>query len=144
MPTYEYECTKCGHGWELFQSIKAEPERTCPKCRKRTAVRKIGMGAGILTGGRGGDAGPAAAGAPAQATKPAADASGTAGKADAGTKATADAKPAPAPAPAAEGSVNATHPAREGRGAGNLRDAIARQRRQAAARSKPAAKRRTT
>jgi putative FmdB family regulatory protein len=135
MPTYEYECTKCGHAWELFQSIKAEPERTCPKCRKRTAMRKIGIGAGILTGGRGGDAEPTAAAAPAQAAKPATDATG---KADTGTKATSDAKPAPAPAPAAEGSVNATHPAREGRGAGNLRDAIARQRKQATARAKPA------
>ena len=46
-----------------------------------------------------------------------------------------DAKAAPAaPAPAAE-KVNATHPSREGRGAGNLRDAIARQRKQATTRS---------
>ena len=30
--------------------------------------------------------------------------------------------------PADAGKVNATHPAREGRGAGNLRDAIRRQR----------------
>ena len=37
--------------------------------------------------------------------------------------------PAPsAPAPADTGKVNSTHPARDGRGAGNLRDAIARQR----------------
>lgn len=139
MPTYEYECTKCRHGWELFQSIKAEPERTCPKCRRRTAARKIGMGAGILTGARGGDAEPAAAAPKADAAKPAAEAAaGT--RPEAGTaKPAADAKAPASPAPAAaDGKVNATHPAREGRGAGNLRDAIARQRKQAGARAKPA------
>ncbi len=138
MPTYEYECTKCGHGWELFQSIKAEPERSCPKCRKRTAMRKIGIGAGILTGGRGGDAEPAATGTATDTAKPAADAGTTAGKSDAAAAPAAGAKPAAAPAPAGDGKVNATHPAREGRGAGNLRDAIARQRKQATVRAKPA------
>jgi len=52
MPTYEYECEACHHAWEQFQSIKAEPERVCPKCGKRKARRKIGVGAGILIGGR--------------------------------------------------------------------------------------------
>lgn len=134
MPTYEYECTNCRKGWELFQSIKAEPERTCPKCGKRSAVRKFGIGAGILTGGRGGDAEPGTVAPGPDAAKAAPDAA-------AGTK--VDAKPAseakaPPPAPAKDGSVNATHPAREGRGAGNLRDAIARQRKQAGTKAKPA------
>lgn len=138
MPTYEYECTNCRKAWELFQSIKAEPERTCPKCGKRSAVRKFGIGAGILTGGRGGDAEPGTVAPKAEATKTATDAAaGT----KAGTAPAPEAKAlpaAPAPAPAKEGSVNATHPAREGRGAGNLRDAIARQRKQAGKAAKPA------
>ena len=53
MPTYDYRCTKCEHEWELFQSIKAEPEKKCPECGKRTAKRVIGAGAGIIFKGSG-------------------------------------------------------------------------------------------
>jgi putative FmdB family regulatory protein len=56
MPTYEYECSSCRHAWDLFQSIKADPERKCPKCGRMTARRKIGIGAAILSGGRSADA----------------------------------------------------------------------------------------
>lgn len=138
MPTYEYECTKCGKQWELFQSIKAEPERTCPKCGRATARRKIGMGAAILSGGRGGsdDVGgsrDAGASKDSGTTKGAGDA-----KADAGKPAAPAAGPAASGAsakPSDDGKLNSTHPARDGRGAGNLRDAIARQRAAAAKKS---------
>jgi putative FmdB family regulatory protein len=53
MPTYDYECKACHHRWELFQSIKAEPEKKCPKCGKRQAQRLIGAGAGIIFKGSG-------------------------------------------------------------------------------------------
>jgi putative FmdB family regulatory protein len=53
MPTYDYECKACYHRWELFQSIKAEPEKKCPKCGKRQAQRVIGPGAGIIFKGSG-------------------------------------------------------------------------------------------
>ncbi|MFV0444861.1 MAG: FmdB family zinc ribbon protein [Planctomycetaceae bacterium] len=53
MPTYDYRCSKCNHEWEVFQSIKAEPEKKCPACGKRTAKRVIGPGAGILFKGSG-------------------------------------------------------------------------------------------
>lgn len=53
MPTYDYVCTKCDHKWESFQSIKAEPERKCPECGKRSAKRMIGPGAGIIFRGSG-------------------------------------------------------------------------------------------
>ena len=137
MPTYDYECSKCGHGWELFQSIKAPHETHCPKCKRATAVRKIGMGAAIFTGGRAAEPAeaPAATSAVKDAAKPAADAKPAAeakpGAAKDAPAAPAAAAPAPAPsapAPADTGKVNSTHPARDGRGAGNLRDAIARQR----------------
>jgi len=130
MPTYEYRCTACRHAWERFQSIKADPERTCPKCGKPTAQRQVGIGIGILTGGRASESSDAAA----SATKPA---DATAAPAKNGTAATTPSKaevtPQPAAAPkeakaADAGKVNATHPAREGRGAGNLRDTIRRQR----------------
>jgi len=53
MPTYDYECKACHHRWETFQSIKAEPEKKCPKCGKRQAQRMIGAGAGIIFKGSG-------------------------------------------------------------------------------------------
>ncbi|MFM7798176.1 MAG: FmdB family zinc ribbon protein [Planctomycetota bacterium] len=132
MPTYEYECTKCGKQWERLQSIKAEPERECPKCGRATARRKVGIGFAILSGGRSGDAGET--GAASGASKGAGDANAPAApageaKATTGGPSPAPAKDAPAvSAPKGEGKLNSTHPARDGRGAGNLRDAIARQR----------------
>jgi putative FmdB family regulatory protein len=52
MPTYDYECTHCGHVFEAFQSITAEPISSCPKCGK--AVRRlIGGGMGIIFKGSG-------------------------------------------------------------------------------------------
>jgi len=53
MPTYDYRCNKCGHTWELFQSIKAEPLKKCPECKKNGAERVIGPGAAILFKGSG-------------------------------------------------------------------------------------------
>lgn len=52
MPTYDYVCSKCGHQFELFQSIKEEPKRACPKCKGRVK-RLIGSGAGLLFKGSG-------------------------------------------------------------------------------------------
>ena len=52
MPTYEYECQRCGHEFEQFQSIKDEPLKRCPKCRGKVR-RKIGTGAGIIFKGAG-------------------------------------------------------------------------------------------
>ena len=52
MPTYEYECRKCQHRFELFQSIKEAPKRSCPKCRGRVK-RLLGTGAGLLFKGSG-------------------------------------------------------------------------------------------
>ena len=44
MPTYDYECGACNHKWELFQSIKAEPEKKCPVCKKKKARRETEFG----------------------------------------------------------------------------------------------------
>lgn len=52
MPTYEYECRKCGHRFELFQSIKEPPRQRCPKCRGKLQ-RLLGTGAGLLFRGSG-------------------------------------------------------------------------------------------
>ena len=52
MPTYEYECRKCGHEFEFFQTMTAEPLKKCPKCRGQLR-RKIGSGAGLIFKGSG-------------------------------------------------------------------------------------------
>jgi len=53
LPTYEYECTACGHEFESFHSIKAPPIKKCPKCGKMKVKRLIGLGAGLLFKGSG-------------------------------------------------------------------------------------------
>ena len=52
MPTYEYECTRCGHAFERFQTITEEPVKRCPRCRGKVR-RLIGVGSGILFRGSG-------------------------------------------------------------------------------------------
>lgn len=52
MPTYEYECTACGHQFEEFQKMTDKPVEICPKCKGKVR-RKISGGAGILFKGSG-------------------------------------------------------------------------------------------
>ena len=52
MPTYEYECQKCGHRFDAFQSMKDDPLLECPKC-KGPIKRMIGTGAGFIFKGSG-------------------------------------------------------------------------------------------
>ena len=52
MPTYEYECQKCSHHFEQFQSITAEPIQICPVCQG-AVKRLIGRGGGIIFKGSG-------------------------------------------------------------------------------------------
>ena len=53
MPTYDYLCDNCGHGFEKFQSITARTLRKCPKCGKNSLKRLIGTGAGVIFKGSG-------------------------------------------------------------------------------------------
>ena len=60
MPTYEYECKKCGHRFEHFQSITADPLKSCLKesCpqeggRRGKVQRLISTGGGLLFKGSG-------------------------------------------------------------------------------------------
>lgn len=52
MPTYEYECTKCKHRFDIFQNMTAEPLKKCPECKGKLE-RLIGKGAGIIFKGSG-------------------------------------------------------------------------------------------
>ena len=53
MPTYEYICRACEHEFEEFQSIKADPIKVCPKCRKKKVERKISTGGAVIFKGGG-------------------------------------------------------------------------------------------
>lgn len=60
MPTYEYQCLKCEKTFELFQSMKDEPIRSCPEGQcgmspwgKGDVKRLLGTGAGIIFKGSG-------------------------------------------------------------------------------------------
>jgi len=53
MPTYDYVCDGCGHQFEAFESIKADPQTDCPECKDQKLRRKIGPGAAILFKGSG-------------------------------------------------------------------------------------------
>jgi putative FmdB family regulatory protein len=53
MPTYDYICDACGHEFEAFESIKADPQSVCQTCHEVRLRRKIGPGAAILFKGSG-------------------------------------------------------------------------------------------
>jgi putative FmdB family regulatory protein len=53
MPTYEYECEQCGHHFDEFESILAEPLKTCPECGKDKLRRLFGGGSAIIFKGSG-------------------------------------------------------------------------------------------
>lgn len=52
MPTYEYECAKCGHRFEKFQKMTDAPVKKCPKCGGQPD-RLLGAGGGIIFKGSG-------------------------------------------------------------------------------------------
>ena len=43
MPTYDYVCKACGHRFEEFQSMSADPLKKCPQCNKNQLERLIGI-----------------------------------------------------------------------------------------------------
>jgi putative FmdB family regulatory protein len=53
MPTYEYTCQQCGETFEVFQSMKDAPLKTCPRCKKGRVKRLVGRGAGVIFKGSG-------------------------------------------------------------------------------------------
>lgn len=60
MPTYDYVCDKCGHQFEIFQSMTEKALEVCPKdvcAQKRWGKgrvrRQLGTGAGLIFKGSG-------------------------------------------------------------------------------------------
>lgn len=52
MPTYEYECQKCRHRFEEFQSMTEKALTTCPTCGG-PVHRLLGTGAAVIFKGPG-------------------------------------------------------------------------------------------
>jgi putative FmdB family regulatory protein len=52
MPTYEYECKKCGHQFERHQRMEDKPLSHCPQCGGRIE-RLISGGSGFILKGSG-------------------------------------------------------------------------------------------
>ena len=145
MPTYDYVCDACGHTFELFQSMTAKHEKTCPECRKRKLRRLIGMGAAILVGGSSRSSGSSGSDAEASDQQAANDSDSTAGGDSTATESTesteskaespseskkSESAPEPPEKKISGSTSTPTHEAREGRGVGNLVDAARRQRRE--------------
>jgi putative FmdB family regulatory protein len=60
MPTYDYNCLKCGKSFEAYQSMRDEAYATCPKehCQQKRwgkgkVKRLLGTGAGLIFKGSG-------------------------------------------------------------------------------------------
>ncbi len=106
MPTYEYACQKCGHEFEQFQSMRDEPLKKCPKCKKQSLKRLVGGGAGLIFKGTGfyitdykkKTGGPKEGGGESKAGE---------------SKSTGDSKPAAAPAATGSGSKSSGEAAKK-------------------------------
>ncbi len=54
MPTYDYQCGKCGHTFEVFQSMKDAKLEDCPQDDCDGKVKRLlGTGAGLIFKGGG-------------------------------------------------------------------------------------------
>ena len=51
MPTYDYQCEKCGHEFERVQRITEDPIKTCPVCKSKKVKRLLSAPNFILKGG---------------------------------------------------------------------------------------------
>ena len=51
MPVYEYECGKCGHGFEREQRMSDPAIKTCPVCKSRRVRKLISRSSFVLKGG---------------------------------------------------------------------------------------------
>lgn len=52
MPTYDYQCLKCGSNFEAFQKMSDEALKSCPQCQGKVK-RLVSSGSGIIFKGKG-------------------------------------------------------------------------------------------
>src|ERR1700712_3300392 len=92
VPTYQYACTACGHGFEAVQSFSDSSLTDCPECAGR--LRKVFSSVGIVFKGSGfyrTDSRAAAGGSEKSATEPSVPAAASAGK-DSGSTSSTESK----------------------------------------------------
>lgn len=53
MPTYDYQCSACGHTFDELQSFSEPPLTKCPACKKNKLERLFGGGGAIIFKGSG-------------------------------------------------------------------------------------------
>ncbi|HOE67556.1 MAG TPA: zinc ribbon domain-containing protein [Candidatus Hydrogenedentes bacterium] len=53
MPTYSYECQKCGSVTDVFHAMSASPKVKCANCGSARTKRLLGTGAGLIFKGSG-------------------------------------------------------------------------------------------
>lgn len=53
MPTYSYECGKCGHTFDVFHAMSATPKVKCESCGSAKTRKQLGTGAGFIFKGSG-------------------------------------------------------------------------------------------
>lgn len=53
MPTYSYECGKCGHVFDVFHAMSATPKVHCESCKSARTQKLLGIGSGIIFKGSG-------------------------------------------------------------------------------------------
>lgn len=41
MPTYSYECKKCGHEFDIVQRIVDDALTDCPECKSKDELKKV-------------------------------------------------------------------------------------------------------
>lgn len=51
MPTYQYQCTACGHSFEIVQRFSDDSLTDCPECEGR--LRKVFNAVGVVFKGSG-------------------------------------------------------------------------------------------
>lgn len=51
MPTYDYECSSCGHTCEVFHFMSDEDPRPCPECGTNFMKKQFGCGYLIIKNG---------------------------------------------------------------------------------------------
>jgi putative FmdB family regulatory protein len=51
MPTYQYQCRDCGHGFEQFQKFSDDPLTDCPTCEG--TVQRVIQNVGVVFKGSG-------------------------------------------------------------------------------------------
>jgi putative FmdB family regulatory protein len=53
MPTYDYECSACGHRFDELQSFSDPPLTKCPACKKNKLAKRFGGGGAVIFKGGG-------------------------------------------------------------------------------------------